>query len=71
MARRRDGEIKDTGDPYINIALSVLREAKIGDTQMWRDYKAEFGDNPNVVSLIIAQWVSNWQIRYLKEGNNG
>ena len=48
------------GDPYINLALDILLDAK-EDAQMWLDCVEEFGENRgNYNSLAVAQWVMEW-----------
>ncbi len=47
------------GDPHINLALSILYAAK-QDAKMWLEFKKDWGDNENVSSIHIAEWVIDW-----------
>ena len=56
------------GDPYVSFCLSVLREAKRGNTLMWQDFKMEYNVNGlNHNSFEVAVWVAGW----LTGGKNG
>jgi len=45
----------------INLCLSVLREARLANTKMWKDFIGEHDINKNNWnSFGIALWVSDW-----------
>jgi hypothetical protein len=58
------------GDPYINLCLAVLGEAKQGDSKMWQDFKKEHDITKSHPGAFgIALWVSQWWQKDLKEIN--
>jgi len=59
---------REKGDPYTNLALAVLGEAKKGNKKMWKDFKKEYGldSKPriNIEPREIAAWVGAWLQRH-------
>ncbi len=51
----------DKGDPEILLCLTALNEARIDNTQMWRDFTSEHNmARMDRDSLGIACWVGGW-----------
>ena len=54
----------DTGDPYVNLALSVLLKARKANHEMWQSFLGEYSDEGNNYNpTIIAYWVGDYMWR--------
>ena len=70
MLRNRQGEkynIMMRGNPYVNLCLAVLGQAKRDRTRMWRRFKRENHWRKHYcIPLQVAEWIGNFM-----EAENG
>lgn len=59
--RNINGESYSTGNPYINLCLAILKDAKKDKGQLWVNFQGSYdykGSHP--IPLDVALWVGGW-----------